>query len=421
MKIPKKEVLLYTSILLSGFAIAVILSLLSSHMGGVSSTMDGIIVALRPIFIGMLMAYLIYPLVNYLENVLKTRGLRQKTARFSSVAFATVTLLALVLLLCYFVLPQLTYNISTLVGNLPDMLHDFTQNAELFLESHGHSADIVTDMLAKSNQYLNHWLQNDLMSTLASLASGIYSMAKLLFNLVVGLMVMVYLLMTRDHFIGQGKKILYAACKTRSTCTTILGTLRDINKIFSGFITGKLIDSLIIGLICCLVLSIVKMPYTLLISVIVGCTNIIPIFGPFIGAIPCAFLLLLESPSQCLIFIIFIFILQQIDGNIIGPMILGDSVGLPAFWVIFSLLVFNSIMGFWGMILGVPLFATFYYLIKRLVNHMLTKRDLPVDINTYIHLDNIEDDGEITYLKPEVTKKIKHEKPNDKKPGGPDL
>ena len=142
------------------------------------------------------------------------------------------------------------------------------------------------------------------------------------------------------------------------------------------------------------------MPYAMLISIIVGITNIIPVFGPFFGAIPSAFILLLTDPGKCLIFILFIIILQQVDGNIIGPKILGDSTGLSAFWVLFSLLLFNHLMGFWGMLLGVPLFASFYYLLREFVNSRLRQRDLPVRTKDYIHVAGIEENGTITYLPP---------------------
>ena len=152
---------------------------------------------------------------------------------------------------------------------------------------------------------------------------------------------------------------------------------------FGGFITGKLIDSLIVGVICYIFMLILRLDYPLIISVIIGVTNIIPMFGPFIGAVPCAFLLLLVSPKQCIIFVIFVFILQQIDGNIIGPMILGDSTGLNSFYVTVAILLFGSLFGFVGMIIGVPLFATIYYVVKRVAEYFLRRRGLPTETSAY--------------------------------------
>mgnify|MGYP002580765181 CR=1 FL=1 len=219
-------------------------------------------------------------------------------------------------------------------------------------------------------------------------------------NFIIGIIVMAYVLMSRDHFVGQGKKLLFALCRKRTTCDRILKHLRVINRIFTNFVSGKLLDSLIIGLLCAACLAILRIPYAGLISTIVGITNIIPVFGPFFGAIPSAFLLLLTDPYKCLVFLIFIVILQQVDGNIIGPKILGDSTGLSAFWVLFSLLLFNHLMGFWGMLLGVPLFASFYYLLREFINSRLKKKGLPLATQDYVHVAGIDENGTISYMPP---------------------
>ena len=159
--------------------------------------------------------------------------------------------------------------------------------------------------------------------------------------------------------------------------------MHQADQIFSGFISGKLLDSLIVGVICFACLTVLKMPYALLVSVIVGVTNIIPMFGPFIGAIPSAFLILLVSPSKCIVFLIFIIILQQLDGNVIGPRILGNSTGLSAFYVTVAMMLFGKLMGFVGMIVGVPLFATLYYIVKRLAEYSLGQQGLPVGTAVY--------------------------------------
>ena len=182
--------------------------------------------------------------------------------------------------------------------------------------------------------------------------------------------------------------------------------MRQSNKIFGGFISGKLLDSLIIGILCYIGLSFLHMPYTILVSVIVGVTNVIPFFGPYIGAIPSAFLILLVNPQKCIIFIIFILALQQLDGNIIGPKILGDSTGLSAFWVVFSILLGGGLFGFIGMIIGVPTFAVIYYLIKTGVESRLRKKVLPVETLIYSDINYIsEEDNQIIYLEKKDIKK----------------
>ena len=181
------------------------------------------------------------------------------------------------------------------------------------------------------------------------------------------------------------------------------GAFRKSNEIFGGFISGKLLDSAIIGVLCYICLLIMKMPYTLLVSVFVGLTNIIPFFGPFIGAIPSVIIIALADPIKGIYFLIFIFILQQVDGNIIGPKILGDSTGLNSFWVVFAIMVGGGLFGIGGMILGVPTFAVIYYIIDKTVDYCLRKRKLPEDTDEYIRLEKVDEKtNEIVHLKEPV-------------------
>lgn len=179
------------------------------------------------------------------------------------------------------------------------------------------------------------------------------------------------------------------------------------NQAFGGFIGGKIVDSLIIGVLCFIGLSILDMPYTLLISIIVGVTNIIPFFGPYIGAIPSAFLLLVVNPMDCLYFIIFILILQQLDGNIIGPMILGDATGLSSFWVVVAILLFGSLYGVLGMIIGVPLFAVLYKIITEIINWLLRRKGLSTVSRDYMDWDYPPRPDAAAWRRPRTEKKPK--------------
>ena len=170
--------------------------------------------------------------------------------------------------------------------------------------------------------------------------------------------------------------------------------MRFVNQMFGGFIIGKLVDSLLIGIICFVGVSVLKMPFPLLLSVVVGVTNIIPFFGPFVGAVPTGFLVLLVSPGKCLYFLLWILVLQQFDGNILGPKILGNSTGLSSFWVLFSILLFGGLFGFVGMIIAVPAFAVLYDLIARAVHHSLRMRKLPVCTEDYLDLKEMDDKAE---------------------------
>ena len=401
MKIPIKKILLYGGLVLLGLVVVFLVCRLMLHLDGLGTAISGILGSLRAIVLGCVMAYLLYPLTRFTEQLLLYYHVKKKAARALSTAFSTFVLLALIFLFAYFIIPQLVFNLPTLVQSLPNMLTEFSQKISDFLVAHGQSSTIVDNISDKITDFLKDWIQDDPLDTLKEVVGRVAIAAKNLLHFVIGIIVMVYLLMSRDQFVGQGKKILFALCRKRTTCDVILKHLRVINKIFSGFVSGKLLDSLIIGIICCICLSILRMPYAMLISITVGITNIIPVFGPFFGAIPSAFLLLLTDPTKCLVFIIFIVILQQVDGNIIGPKILWDSTGLSAFWVLFALLLFNHLMGFWGMLLGVPLFASFYYLLREFINARLRKKNLPVGTQDYIHIAGIDENGTVSYIIPD--------------------
>lgn len=400
MKLPIKKLLLYGGLVLLALAVVFLVIQALLNLSGLVAGLQGIIDSLRAIVLGCVMAYLLYPLTRFAEQFLLYHKTKPQAARILSTAFSTCVLLALIVLFAYFIIPQLVFNVPPLIQSLPGMVTDFSRQVSEYLAAHGQSTAIITSFSTKITTAFNQWLQADPLSALMDLAGRVATAARGVLNFIIGIIVMVYLLMSRDQFIGQGKKLLFALCKKRATCDVILKHLRAINQIFSGFVSGKLLDSLIIGIICGICLSLLKMPYAMLISILVGITNIIPVFGPFFGAVPSAFILLLTDPGKCLIFILFIIILQQVDGNIIGPKILGDSTGLSAFWVLFSLLLFNHLMGFWGMLLGVPLFASFYYLLREFVNSRLRQRDLPVGTKDYIHIAGIEENGTITYLPP---------------------
>lgn len=402
LKLPIKKILLYGGLVLLGIVVVFLVCKIMLNLGSLAASLAGVLSSLRAILLGAVMAYLLYPLTRFAEQFLLFHNVKKSTARGLSTAFSTLVLLAVLAIFIAVIVPELLQNLPDLIQNLPGMIQSSFHQLTAFLEAHGQDAGMLTDLSNRITAAFTSWIQDDPLSTLLDLVTRMVDVAKSMLNFVIGIIVMVYLLMSRDQFVGQGKKLLFALVKRRSTCDRILKHLRAINQIFSGFVSGKLLDSLIIGILCGIVLSILNMPYTMLISVTVGITNIIPVFGPFFGAIPSALLLLLTDPGKCLVFIIFIVILQQVDGNIIGPKILGDSTGLSAFWVLFALLLFNHLMGFWGMLLGVPLFASFYYLIRELINSLLRKKNLPLATQDYIHVVGIDDNGTISYADPQV-------------------
>ena len=210
-----------------------------------------------------------------------------------------------------------------------------------------------------------------------------------IYNLIIGIIVSIYLLSDKEGFLAAVKRLSYAVLSVETAERARMG-INFVDRTFMSFLNGKLLDSLIIGIICYIVCSILQMPFTLLVSVIVGVTNIIPFFGPLIGAIPSALIILMVDPTKCLIFVIFVIILQQIDGNIIGPRILGNSTGITGFWVMFSIILGGGLFGFWGLLLGVPVFVVVYSLMTNLIVKNLKREDLPYEIEDYKELEYID-------------------------------
>ena len=260
---------------------------------------------------------------------------------------------------------------------------------------------IVENILNHASENIQNWIQTDLLRQMnvlmTNITTGAINVLSEVFNFLVGCIVSVYMLFGKETFAAQIKKMLYAGMQVERA-NKKLHITRKSNEIFGGFIIGKIIDSAIIGVLCFIGITILDMPYILLVSVIVGVTNVIPFFGPYIGAIPSTILIALADPLKGLYFLIFIIALQQLDGNVIGPKILGNSTGLSAFWVVFSILLGGGLFGFIGMIIGVPTFAVIYYIVKMVVEEKLKKKKLPPDTEHYGDVEYLEEDGEFTYL-----------------------
>lgn len=359
---------------------------------------------LQPIIMGLVFAYLLNPMVKMIErnlipvldekikNEKKVRSLARNIGVFTSI----LVTLAVVVLLLNMVLPELYESIRDMIISLPGQMNDAMEYLEAHAIKDSAISGTLNTVLENAAASLETWLRTDLISQvnqmMSSLTSGVISFFETLFNIVIGLIVSVYVLTSKEKFIGQCKKATYALFQ-KDRANLILQVTRKSNEIFGGFVIGKIIDSIIIGIICFVVLSLLKMPYTLLVSVVVGVTNVIPFFGPFIGAIPSIILILLAEPIKGLYFMIFILLLQQFDGNILGPKILGNSTGLSAFWVVFSILLGGGMFGFVGMVMGVPTFAVFYYLVEMFLNQKLQKKKLPSSSDAFEKVDYIDENG----------------------------
>ena len=339
-------------------------------------------------------------------------------ARGTGIFAAVAVLLLVIIALFNMMIPELYRSIRDMVVTVPSQLNQLVDTIMEMNTKNTTLNQLLTNILKEATDYVQNWMRTDLLTqiniVMSNLTVGVINIVSEILNALIGIIISIYVLFSKEQFASQCKKGVYAIFKP-SHANMILHLTIKSNEIFGGFIIGKIIDSIIIGVLCFISLSVLNMPYTLLVSVIVGVTNVIPFFGPYIGAIPSAILIMLSDPKMGIYFIIFILILQQLDGNIIGPKILGDSTGLSAFWVVFAILLGGGLFGFVGMILGVPTFAVIYYIVNMLVNHRLEKKKLPTDTGSYGERSFVDSDG--TYVhsddNPEVAEPREHSK--DKK------
>ena len=359
------------------------------HIGEIWNFLYGFAAGLQPLWVGIAFAYLLCPVVVFFEKQFRKIKPVARFARALSVLVTGLVVLAFFSLLFTMLIPELVTTVSELAVSFPGMVEKWQTRLQSYLASDNELSAALAEFIEPGKNMMISWVRNNFLDTVYSLANSLLSIGSAVFNVIIAFIITIYLLFDYERYLAQCRKLFHAVSKNERFNMAVHDTIRQAHKTFGGFITGKLIDSLIIGVICFIFMMILGMPYALLISVIIGVTNIIPMFGPFIGAIPSAFLLLLVSPQKCLIFIIFIVILQQVDGNVIGPKILGNSTGLSALYVTVAILVFGNLFGFIGMVIGVPLFATLYYIVKRLTDYTLKKRGLPT--STYEYRTSLED------------------------------
>ena len=389
----KPHIKLYLYGMLAGFG-AISLSILFFFLiyrfqgfGDAISKLTGI---LMPFIYGAVIAYLLKPVCNCVENFLR-RLLPEKMGTAANMLAVTISLLFGILVvyaLIMMIVPQLITSVTTLYYTARNNLNDFVDWAshQEIIASNQKLLDFIETSYDNLQDTLDNLVRTKLVPSMQSLLSGaalgVMSFVTFLKNIVIGLIVSVYLLASRKKFGQQGKLILYSLVKPR-WANLIMEEIRYADRMFGGFINGKILDSAIIGVLCYIACLIFKFPSALLVSVIIGVTNVIPFFGPFIGAIPATLLILIQNPIKALWFVLFVLVLQQVDGNIIGPKILGNTTGLSSFWVLFAILLFGGLWGFVGMIIGVPLFAVIYDVIKKLVFHGLNRNDESGMVNLY--------------------------------------
>ncbi len=353
-----------------------------------------LLVILAPVLYGFALAYLLAPLVNWFERFLfrcQDRRSRKpprgrKWIRGGAIILTWLVVLLLLYALLRVLLPELYRSVLQLAANAKDYYSTIADWVQRLLENNPEFAQRASEVFNEYYQDALAWVNDKLVPqlqvALGAITGGLVGVVVFLKNLLIGVIVSVYLLATKENFAATGCKLSYALLPEPRAALLIRG-VKATDRIFSGFVRGKLLDSLIIGMLCFIGSSILKFPYAPLISVVVGVTNVIPFFGPFLGAIPSAFLILLDSPIKCLYFVIFILALQQFDGNILGPKILGDSTGLSSFGVIVAILVGGGLWGVPGMFFGVPLFACILAGIRSYSAYRLRQKGMPTETSSY--------------------------------------
>ncbi len=412
MKLKRNQQYFYGGLTLLGVVIvAIVLWVIVSNLPGFFNLCKRVLQIFSPVIYGIVFAYVLNPVMVFVERYTKPLLRKWKVpeknvntlGRAVSVIAAMLVGLAAVYGFFALLLPNLVESVTGIVSNMPQYYETAQKWVEGLTHEYPDYAGIINTLYDKIFEGVESWFQTAILDNMDSLVVNIttqvYAVIKSLMNVLIGVVAAIYMLLSKEKFLAQTRKIVVATMK-RSRADRLLEVCSHSNKMFSGFISGKILDSLIIGVLCYIGMSILKLPYPPLVATIVGVTNVIPFFGPIIGAVPSALLIVLVNPMKALYFLIFVFALQQLDGNVIGPRILGDAVGLPSFWILVSITVFGAVFGFAGMLLGVPVFAVIYMLVRETVERRLEEKGAPVSTSYYYHMTRTADLETMTAGKP---------------------
>lgn len=374
-----------------------------NNWNSVGTGWDTVYTIVSPFIYGLVIAYLLCPIYNAIVRrmygLTKDRwGSRKGALRYARIMATIVSLLVLFGVvggLFALILPETIRSITGLVQTMPtrvNALIDWIMSMSVN-ENNPEMATAIEAVINHATDSFVDWAENTLLPSLGDYMSktflGVWVTLKTVMNLLIGVIVCVYFLNSKEKFKAQAKKTIMALF-SKEKADDLFELANYTNMQFGGFINGKIIDSAIIGVLCFILMTIIGLPYTVLVSTIVGITNIIPFFGPFIGAIPGTLIILLESPIQALYFVLLIFALQQFDGNILGPKILGETSGLASFWVMFAILVGGGLFGFPGMILGVPTFAVIYHYSSKFLSKKLKRKNMPEVTEEYMEFNKYD-------------------------------
>lgn len=341
---------------------------------------------LNPVIWGAIISFIMNPIMmateKFLNRFILRKKPRPKIARAVSVVVATLVFIVVILAIILSIIPEIISNLPGIYTGITEELIPAAEKwAKTTLNAYPSVKDIVVNELSDIGISLEK-VFSTLVPQLTNFLTSLLDFANSVKNFALGIMIAIYFLFSKETLQAQAKKLVVATCR-EETYHWIFNFLADSNSALLNFIYGKVIDSIIIGVLCCICMLIFNMPYAMIVSIIIGITNIVPIFGPFIGAIPSAILILIAAPGKVIWFVLFIIALQQLDGNFIGPKILGSKIGISTFWMLISLIVFGSMFGIMGMIIGVPLFAVFYDLVGSYVNSKLSEKNMPTDNSYY--------------------------------------
>lgn len=380
---------------------SVLFAFLIFQMGTIRDGISKVISVLNPLIYGAIIAYLLNPILKTIEKLVysfcnkkgwaipkRVRSLIRLGGIIISLVFAVLCIYGLLALL----IPEVINSISNLVDNFPRYAENLLYWLTATFNDNEAWDQRALMLFEKVYEMAQNWLTNDFMpylnAIISNLYSGVFDILIFLKNILIGALISIYILYGKESFAARAKRITYAVFGI-SLANKTIHNLRFVDDKFGSFIIGKIIDSAIIGVLCYIGTSLIGTPYSLLISVIVGVTNVIPFFGPFLGAIPCAFLILAVNPMQCLYFVLFVFVLQQLDGNFIGPKILGDSTGVSSFMVIVAILVGGGFFGVFGMFVGVPVCAVIIAIAQAWMDRRIEEKHLPPDLEPYMNMEGI--------------------------------
>ena len=407
-------------VIIASMLVYTMLTNLSNITGGIGS----FLAVISPIIYGLVIAYLLAPIVEKLEKglfslVFKKSGehyedkttlsgangerkyshlkiyVKNKPARICSITVTFIVFIGIIAGMLIAIVPQLTTTISMLVDNIPTYITNLTKWISERFRNYPEIGEELTTMISDAGATLRNFLNTSILPQMGDylgfLTTGIMNVVGVILNLIFGIVVAIYCLYSKELFAAQAKKTLYSFFPIKRV-NKFIASIRKIHRSFGNFITGTIIDSFVVGCITFVVTTLSGVPFSLLVSVVMGLTNIIPYFGPFIGLVPCLFLIFMEDPFMCIIFTIIVLIIQNVNGNIISPRILGESTGLTSFWVIFAILVGQGIFGFWGLIIGIPLFAVVYSTAKTFISDRLRTKGLPYCSDDYTDIESFREE-----------------------------